>query len=60
MFTSAAVAQMHGQPVANRRERNLISLLDEDKSYATWRVLPADKKWQGVVQTGLAAKQIAF
>jgi hypothetical protein len=46
----------------NGCERNLISLLDEGEGqgYAAWRVLPADKEWQGVVQTGLAAKQIAF
>jgi hypothetical protein len=46
----------------NGRTRNLITLLDKGKGqgYAAWRVLPATKEWQGVVQEGLACATISF
>jgi hypothetical protein len=46
----------------NGRERSLVSLLDEGEgqSYAAWRVLPAPKEWQSLVQDGIHARQICF
>jgi hypothetical protein len=37
-------------------------LLDEGEGqgYASWKVLPAPKEWQTVVEDGLQAKHIAF
>jgi hypothetical protein len=44
------------------RERKLIKLLDggEGQGYAAWRVLPAPKEWQEVVQVGLGGRVIMF
>jgi hypothetical protein len=46
----------------NGRKRKLIKLLDEGEGqgYASWKVLPAPKEWQTVVEDGLQAKHIAF
>jgi hypothetical protein len=44
------------------REGKLIALLNDGmgQGYAAWRVLPAPKAWQQVVQGGLLARQIDF
>jgi hypothetical protein len=44
------------------RECKLIKLLDEGKGqgYAAWRVLPAPKEWQEIVQDGIMSKWIVF
>lgn len=47
---------------ANGRERSLITLLDEGEGqgYAAWRVLPAPKEWQSIVEFSLRSQTIAF